>query len=101
MRKMDKLTFFFILQIRQMDDDIFINQSKYIKDLLKGLGMKNIKFGATSMCTPLKLDDDIDRKPTDVKGHKGMIGPLSYLTTSKLDIIFSVYPCARFQASPK
>ena len=96
MRKMDKLTFFLILQIRQMNDDIFINQSKYIKDLFKGLGMKNVKLGTT-----LKLDNDIDRKPIDVKGYKGMIGPLSYLTTSKPDIIFSVYPCARFQASPK
>ena len=101
MRKMDKLTFLLILQIRQMNDDIFINQSKYIKDLFKGFGMKNVKFGATSMSTPLKLDNDIDKKSTDVKGYKGMIGPLSYLTASKPYIIFSVYSCAKFQASPK
>ena len=90
MRKMDKLTFFLILQIRQMNDDIFINQSKYIKDLFKGLGMKNVKLDATSMSTTLKLDNNIDRKPVDVKGYKGMIGPLSYLTVSKSNIIFSI-----------
>ena len=63
--------------------------------------MKNVKLGTTSMSTTLKLDNDIDRKSIDVKGYKGMIRPLSYLTASKSDIIFSVYPCARFQASPK
>ena len=63
--------------------------------------MKNVKFGATSMSTTLKLDDNIDRKSIDVKGYKGMIGPLSYLTTSKPDNVFNVYSCARFQASPK
>ena len=84
-----------------MNDDIFINQSKYIKDLLKGQGMKIVKFGTSSMSTTLKLDNNIDRKSIDVKGYKGMIGPLSYLIVSKPDIIFSVCSCARFQASPK
>ena len=67
MKKMDKLTFFLILQIRQMNDVIFINQSKYIKDLLKGQGMNNVKFGTSSISTTLKLDDNIDRKLIDVK----------------------------------
>ena len=84
-----------------MQDDIFINQSKNIKDLLKELGTKNVKFGATSMSILLKLDNEIDRKLVDVKGYKGMIGPLSYLTASKPDIIFNVCSYARFQASPK
>ncbi|XP_070044916.1 secreted RxLR effector protein 161-like [Nicotiana tomentosiformis] len=33
--------------------------------------------------------------------YKGMIGSLLYLTTSRLDIVFSVGLCARFQANPK
>ena len=69
--------------------------------ILTFLGMKNVKIGAISMSTTLKLDNDIDRKPIDVKDYKGMIGLLSYLTASKPDIIFSVCSCACFQASPK
>ena len=84
-----------------MNDDIFINQSKYIKDLFKGHDMKNVKFGTTYMSTTLKLDNNIDKKPIDVKGYKGMIGTLSYLIASKPDIKFGVCLCARFQASPK
>ena len=96
MRKIGKLIFFLILQIRQINDDIFINQSKYIKDLLKGQGMKNVKLDTSSMSTTLKLDNNIDRKLVDVKGYKGIIGPLSYFTASKSDIIFSVCSCVRF-----
>lgn len=32
---------------------------------------------------------------------RGIIGSLLYLTASRLDIQFSVYLCARFQANPK
>ena len=35
------------------------------------------------------------------KLNRGMIGSLIYLTTSRLDIMFSVCLCARFQAYPK
>ncbi|XP_070010408.1 uncharacterized protein [Nicotiana sylvestris] len=37
----------------------------------------------------------------DQKLYRGMIGSLLYLTTSKLDIVFNVGLCARFQANSK
>ena len=49
-----------------MNDGIFINQSKYIRDFLKRFDMKNVKFCATPMSTKLKLDNDINRKLVDV-----------------------------------
>ena len=36
---MGELTFFFGLQVKQYNDGIFINQAKYIKDMLKKFGM--------------------------------------------------------------
>ena len=35
------------------------------------------------------------------KTYRGMIGSLLYLISSRLDIMFSVCLCARFQANPK
>ncbi|XP_075074657.1 secreted RxLR effector protein 161-like [Nicotiana tabacum] len=32
--------------------------------------------------------------------YRGIIGSLLYLTASRLDIVFSVGPCARFQSNP-
>ena len=36
----------------------------------------------------------------DEKTYRGMIGSLLYLTASRLDIMFSVCLCARFQKEP-
>ncbi|XP_047261336.1 secreted RxLR effector protein 161-like [Capsicum annuum] len=37
----------------------------------------------------------------DKNTYRGMIGSLLYLTVSRLDILFSVCKCARFQSAPK
>jgi hypothetical protein len=43
MSMMRELNFFFGLQIKQTKNDIFINQSKYIKDILKIFRIEHIK----------------------------------------------------------
>jgi hypothetical protein len=43
MSMMGELNFFIGLQIKQKRDDIFINQSKYFKDLLKRFRMEHVK----------------------------------------------------------
>ena len=45
--------------------------------------------------TILRLDDD--SKKVDEKTYRAMIGSLLYLTASRLDIMFSVCLCAKFQ----
>ena len=47
------------------------------------------------------LDLDERGKTVDQTIYRSMIGSLLYLTTSRLDIMFSVCICARFQANPK
>jgi hypothetical protein len=37
----------------------------------------------------------------DQKLYRSIIGSLLYITASRLDVMFSVCMCARFQASPK
>ena len=101
MSMMGELSFFLGLQIKQHKDGIFINQSKYIKDLLKRFGLEGSKTFGTPMSSTLKLDKDEAGKPVDCKLYRGMIGSLLYLTASRLDIMFSVCLCARFQSSPK
>ena len=98
---MEELTFFLGLQVKQTKNDIFINQSKYIKNLFKRFGMENAKPSATPMRSILKLDHNKIKKLVNIKKYRDMIGSLLYLTTSKLDIMFSVCMCARFQSRPK
>ncbi|KAG5561088.1 hypothetical protein RHGRI_004190 [Rhododendron griersonianum] len=101
MSMMGELTYFLGLQIKQSTDGIFINQFKYIKDLLKKFDMEKAKPMGTPMSTSTKLNKDEMGKPFDEKKYRGMIGSLLYLTASRPDIMFSVCLCARFQSSPK
>ncbi|GKC32592.1 hypothetical protein Tco_1039886 [Tanacetum coccineum] len=53
------------------------------------------------MSSDTKLTKDEECESVDSTKFRGMIGSLLYLTTSRPDIMFSVYLCARFQEAPK
>ncbi|GJU70174.1 hypothetical protein Tco_1256433 [Tanacetum coccineum] len=84
-----------------MEDGIFFNQSKYIKEMLKKFGLKDSKLTKTPMSTEIKLTKDDEADSVDSSKYRGMIGSLLYLTASRLDIMFSVCLCARFQENLK
>ncbi|KAK5842924.1 hypothetical protein PVK06_005345 [Gossypium arboreum] len=56
MSMMGELNFFLGLQIKQRKDDIFINQAKYTKEMLKKFGMDSLKPQASPMSPSTKLD---------------------------------------------
>ena len=101
MSMMGELNYFLGLQIKQLKEDIFINQTKYIKDLIKKFGMKDTKPMGTPMSTSTKLDSDEKGKSINIKLYRSMIGSLLYLTANRSDITFSVCLRARFQSNPK
>lgn len=101
MSMMGKLNYFLGLQIKQLKNDIFINQSKYWKKILKKFNMDNYKEIATSMVLRTYIDQDESGTPIDNTKYRGMIGSLLQLNTSHSDIMFSVYLCARHRTNPK
>ncbi|KAH9801414.1 hypothetical protein KPL71_001018 [Citrus sinensis] len=101
MSMMGELKYFLGLQIKQNNEGIFINQAKYVKDLLKRFGIDESNSKNTPMSTTIKLDKDEKGKEVDIKKYRGMIGSLLYLTASRPDIMFSVCLCPRFQSCPK
>jgi hypothetical protein len=101
MSMMGELNFFLGLQIKQTGDGIFINQTKYTRELLKRFNMDQGKTSDTPMMKDIKLDADESGESVDISSYRGMIGSLLYLTASRPDIMFAVCLCARFQANPK
>ncbi|KAJ9535789.1 hypothetical protein OSB04_un001058 [Centaurea solstitialis] len=101
MSMMGELNFFLGLQVKQLSAGIFINQAKYIKDILKKYNLENAKIMKTPMSPSCALDSDPDGKAVDVTTYRGMIGSLVYLTASRPDIMFSTCLCARYQSKPK
>ena len=61
-----------------------------MKDLLKRFDIDDSKTKSTPMITITRLDKDEKGKKVGIKMYRGMFRSLLYLTTSKLDIMFSV-----------
>nr|GFA83295.1 uncharacterized mitochondrial protein AtMg00810-like [Tanacetum cinerariifolium] len=101
MSSMRELTFFLGLQVKQKDDGIFISQDKYVAEILRKFGFIDVKSASTPIETEKPLLKDHDGEVMDVHICRSMIGSLMYLTSSRLDIMFAVYACARFQVTPK
>ncbi|GJX05892.1 putative ribonuclease H-like domain-containing protein [Tanacetum coccineum] len=79
----------------------FENQDKYVAVILEKFGFTEVKTASTPMETQKPLLKDEDGKEVDVHLYRLMIGLLMYLTSLRLDIMFTVCACARYQVNPK
>ena len=82
MSMMGELTFFLGLQIKQEEEKIFINQIKYIREIIKKFGT-SIRLVGTPISNIYKLDNNEGGKSIDQKLYWEMIGSLLYLTVSR------------------
>src|SRR3954451_23934667 len=101
MSMMGELRFFLGFEIEQLREGTFINQAKYIQDMLKRFKMTDLNGVATPMQTKCHLELNPKGKYMDQKVYRSMIGSLLYLCASRPDIMLSVGVCARYQAAPK
>nr|GEV27766.1 reverse transcriptase domain-containing protein [Tanacetum cinerariifolium] len=85
----------FRIKFYQSPRGIFLNQSKYAYEIIKKYGLLTSDSVDTPMVEKNKLDEDLQRTPIDAKHYRGMIGSLMYLTSSRPNLIYAVYLCAR------
>jgi hypothetical protein len=84
------------LVFKQLKNDTFVSQGKYIKDILKKFGMNDSKSISIPMGTNDNLDSDASGDMVDQKLYHSMIKSLLYMTASRPYVIFIVCVCARF-----
>ncbi|XP_050125670.1 uncharacterized mitochondrial protein AtMg00810-like [Malus sylvestris] len=101
LKDLGRLTFFLGLQIHYRDnEDIFVNQTKYIKDLIHKAGLKSCK----PTTTPYKPHNSMlvtEGKPlVDPSIYRSIVGSLQYLTFTRPDIAFAVNSVCQFMTSP-
>nr|GEZ51612.1 uncharacterized mitochondrial protein AtMg00810-like [Tanacetum cinerariifolium] len=94
MSMMGEMTFFLGLQVNQSPCGIFINQYKYVLEILKKYGMESYDLVGTPMEIKDKLDLDQNGTPVDATKYRSMIGALIP------DIVRATCLCARYQAKP-
>nr|GEV21685.1 retrotransposon protein, putative, unclassified [Tanacetum cinerariifolium] len=83
---MGEMTFFLGLQVNQSPCGIFINQSKYVLEILNKYGMESCDPVGTLIEIKDKLDLDQNGTPVYATKYHSMIGALMYLTSSRPDI---------------
>jgi hypothetical protein len=86
MSMMGELTFFLVIQVKQIKEGIFIHQAKYTKDLMKKFIMAELKSVSTLMSTAAALDPDKNDEVIDQREYKSMIDSLLYLAATRPDI---------------
>ncbi|GJV33186.1 hypothetical protein Tco_1393586 [Tanacetum coccineum] len=97
---MSKLRFLKWQASKNSPRGIFINQSKFASEIVKKYGLLTTDSVDTPLVEKSKLDEDLQGKQVDATLYRGMIGSLMYLTSSRPDLIYTVYLCARYQAKP-
>ncbi|KAA0067172.1 putative mitochondrial protein [Cucumis melo var. makuwa] len=83
------LKYFLGLEIQSSIDGIFVNQAKYLNDLLHTSGMTFAKSCITPMSTSLDLYT-IAPPFNDPSLYRRLVGSLQYLTFTRPDIAFSI-----------
>ncbi|XP_050134771.1 uncharacterized mitochondrial protein AtMg00810-like [Malus sylvestris] len=78
---------------------LFLNQRKYILDLLKEVNMRDAKPTITHLDS--KLKPSLEGTPlTDIRHYQRLVGKLIYLTITRPDITYSVSVISQVMHSP-
>jgi hypothetical protein len=77
-----ELTFFLGIQVKQMNEGIFVHQVKYTKDLIKKFNMTELKLMSTPMSMTMSLGPDEDGKSVDQREYRSMIDSLLFFTVT-------------------
>ncbi|XP_070660445.1 uncharacterized mitochondrial protein AtMg00810-like [Malus domestica] len=101
MKDMGQLTYFLGLQVQyKADGSVFVNQSKYNKDLVHKASMESCK-PATTPCKPHhQMLHSEGQLLTDPTSYRSIVGSLQYLTFTRPDIAFAVNIVCQFMSSP-
>nr|GEW49625.1 putative ribonuclease H-like domain-containing protein [Tanacetum cinerariifolium] len=100
MSAMGELTFFLGLQVQQRPDGIFINQAKYVQEILHKFDLGSVETETTPYEAPKPKSKNESDSPVNVHLYRSMIGSLMYLTALRPDLMFAVSACLRNQVTP-
>ena len=101
MKYLGLMHYFLGMEVWQSPEGIFLNQGKYVVEILKIFDMLDCKFMATPMDTNLKLFSDETSELVDMTHYRQIIGSLMYLTNTRPYICFFVNTLIQYLVKPR
>jgi hypothetical protein len=101
MKDLGHLSYFLGLEVSQSSEGYYLSQAKYASDLLSRAGVTDNKTESTPLeinCKLAPLDDTPLANPTL---YRKLVGSLVYLTTTRLDISYTVHLVSQFMFAPR
>ena len=100
MTDLSLMCFYLGIEVKQMEDGIFISQECYAKDILKKFKMDDCKPVSTPVECGIKLSRHENGEKVDPTFFKSLVGSLRYLTCTRPDILFGVGLVSRYMEAP-
>ena len=101
MKDLGNLKYFLGIEVFRSKRGIFINQKKYVLDLLAEVGMLDCKPAETPIVTNHKLQTTPGKEPADKEKYQKLVGKLIYLSHTRPDISYAVGVVSRFMHLPQ
>lgn len=89
MTNLRKMTYFFGMEIKQLENEFFICQNKYFH-------IEDCKAMSTPMNPNESLSKEDDTNKVEEGYFRSMVGCLMYLTATRTDILFTISILSRF-----
>lgn len=100
MNDLGKMRFFLGVEVMQCTEGIYISKRKFTKEVLERFGMERSNFVNNLIVLCVKLVKDEKCVKVDTTEYKQMVGSLTYLTVTRLDLMYVVCLASRFMDNP-
>ncbi|XP_047161113.1 uncharacterized mitochondrial protein AtMg00810-like [Vigna umbellata] len=101
MKELGYLNYFLGLDVHYHLEGIFVNQHKYIQDLVQLAGLTNVAPVDTLMDVNVKYRRHEGELLDDPSQYRKLLGSLIYVTITRPDISFAVHTVSKFMQSPQ
>ena len=94
------MAYYLGIEVKQMEDGIFISQKGYAEDILKKFEMLNSNLVSTPVECGVKLSKHDDEEKVNPTFFKSLVGSLKYLTCTRPNILFGIVLVNRYMETP-
>ncbi|XP_068639307.1 uncharacterized mitochondrial protein AtMg00810-like [Aristolochia californica] len=101
LKALGHLTYFLGLEVHHLATSIFLNQHKYLQDIITLVGLEDTSSIDTPMEVNVKYKKDEGDLLDDPTIYQRLVGSLIYLTTTCPDISYAIHQVSQFMSSPR